>query len=657
MKKFIIFFIVMVLCCGAVMGGCSNTKNTQVTADKNHQFIIKETDEYIVKNGANTGYQIILPANASERLELASQELITFFKEATGITLSVGIDNGQLSTQGKYISIGETQLFNSAGITLDKVALGTDGVRVITKDNTIFLVGGGDDGALFAVYTLLEDLFNYDWFYQDCYSLDRNVTQVKLKDYNITDIPDMAVRIPNLGYLKNNMILGKRMKFSDSFLSGRIYVTNPDKTERGNNTHSSYVYIPPEYYNDLENNPEHYHPEWFASNGINQLCYMAGVKEGERVEGDSYSQMVDAVFEVVKFNLKKDTVNKIMMLGIQDFEMGWCSCSACSEVKEKYGVNSASVVMLLNNVNKKVKAWFETEDGKEYKRDFKLALLAYYGLVSAPAVDGKVKLKADPEIAVCYAPIEADFTRPFSAPENVVYYNNILKWSEVCDNLMFWVYSTIYTDFLIPLNIFNSQQENYQLFKKLNTIWVFNESQGGQAGGGTGWMVLKCYLDAKLAWNVNYDYNELIKKFFANYFGVANEEMTKIFNSVMTHWMVQEENGMKSMQSAYSSTTYKQEKWWPKSVLMGWLDMYDDALNKIEHLKYSDKKEYNALYKRITMERLTVYYMLVSFYDGTSTPEQVSFWKNTFKYDVGIAELNQISESAYVYQLLDSWGV
>jgi nicotinic acid phosphoribosyltransferase len=69
------------------------------------------------------------------------------------------------------------------------------------------------------------------------------------------------------------------------------------------------------------------------------------------------------------------------------------------------------------------------------------------------------------------------------------------------------------------LNIFNSQQQNYQLFKKLNTIWVFNESQGGQSGGGTGWMVLKCYLDAKLAWNVNYDYNELIKKFFANYFG------------------------------------------------------------------------------------------------------------------------------------------
>lgn len=656
MKKFIILIMVFAMCCTTVFAGCNNTKNSN-TVDKNHQFIIEETNKYIINNGVNTGYKILIPSNASERIKLASEELITFFSEATGVVLTVIEESENLSTNDKFISIGETELFVSANITLDKSALGADGVRIITKDNTIFLIGGGDDGALFAVYTLLEDLFNYEWFYQDCYSLDRGVKDVKFKLYDITDIPDISVRIPNLGYLKSNIVLGKRLKFSDSFLSGRIYVTNPDKTERGNNTHSSYVYIPPEYYNNLEENPDHYHPEWFASNGIGQLCYMAGVKEEERVDGDSYSMMVDAVFEVVKFNLKKDRINTIMMLGIQDFEMGWCSCDACEEVKEKYGVNSASVVMLLNNVNRKVKQWFETSEGKEYKRDFKLALLAYYGLVSAPAVEGKEKLKADPEIAVCYAPIEADFTRPFSAPENIVYYDNILKWSEVCDNFMFWVYSTIYTDFLIPLNTFNSQQENYQLFKELNTKWVFDESQGGQAGGGTGWMVLKCYLDAKLAWNVNYDYNQLIKKFFKNYFGVAEQEMTEVFNSFMAHWMIQEENGMKSMQSAYSSTMYKQEKYWPKQVLLGWLDLYDAALSKIEHLQYSNKTEYNALYKRITMERLTVFYMLVSFYEGTSTPEQVSYWKNSFKYDVGIAGLNEISESAAMYQLLDSWGI
>lgn len=656
MKKLMILILVLVTCLSTVFVGC-NKGNKENAQSGNHQFNIEETDSYLVKNGANTGYKILLPQDASDRLELASQELVVFFSEATGIVLPVQEEVDGLSTADKYISIGQTKLFNSTGIALDKSALGADGVRIITKDNTIFLLGGGDDGALFAVYTLLEDLFNYDWFYQDCYSLDKGVTDVKLKAYDITDIPDIAVRIPNLGYLKSNIILGKRMKFSDSFLSGRIYVTNPEKTDRGNNTHSSYVYIPPEYYNDFENNPENYHPEWFASNGIGQLCYMAGVKEGERADGDSYSQMIDAVFEVVKFNLKKDRVNNIMMLGIQDLEMGWCGCDACKEVKEKYGVNSASVVMLLNNVNRKVKAWFETEEGKEYKRDFKLALLAYYGLVNAPSIDGKVKLKADPEIAVCYAPIEADFTRPFSAPENVVYYNNILGWGEVCDNLMFWVYSTIYTDFLMPLNIFNSQQENYKLFNDLNAIWVLNESQGGQSGGGTGWMVLKCYLDAKLAWNVNCDYNELIKKFFKNYFGVAEQEMTEVFNAFMAHWMIQEENGMKSMQSAYSSTMYKQEKFWPKQVLMGWLDLYDRALDKIEHLQYTNKKEYNALYKRITMERLTVFYMLVSFYEGSSTAEQVNYWKNSFKYDVGVAGLNQISESANMYQLLDSWGV
>ena len=168
-KKITVVFLAAMM---AMMGASCKDKNGDSSSTGSEEPPIVEdveTDTDLIKNGV-TSYSIVVPTQSDKTILNASKELQYFFEEATGITLSVGIDNGHLSTQGQYISIGETQLFNSAGITLDKVALGADGVRVITKDNTIFLVGGSDDGALFAVYTLLEDLFNYDWFYQDCYT-------------------------------------------------------------------------------------------------------------------------------------------------------------------------------------------------------------------------------------------------------------------------------------------------------------------------------------------------------------------------------------------------------------------------------------------------------------------------------------------------------
>ena len=101
----------------------------------------------------------------------------------------------------------------------------------------------------------------------------------------------------------------------------------------------------------------------------------------------------------------------------------------------------------MNDLNVLVKEWF-TGDGKAYARDYKLAFLAYYNTVAAPA---KLKtgsldeyepvapeVKADPEIAVIYAPIEGDFSRTIDDPNstNTTIYHNMLKWSAVCDHLM-----------------------------------------------------------------------------------------------------------------------------------------------------------------------------------------------------------------------------
>ena len=76
-------------------------------------------------------YAILLSQSATPSERFASQELLTFFRQATGIELPVVT---QVQADEKYFSVGNTPLFAKFGETLDRRELNTDGVRVFTKD-------------------------------------------------------------------------------------------------------------------------------------------------------------------------------------------------------------------------------------------------------------------------------------------------------------------------------------------------------------------------------------------------------------------------------------------------------------------------------------------------------------------------------------------
>ena len=54
----------------------------------------------------------------------------------------------------------------------------------------MYIVGGSDNGVLYGVYDFLKVNFGYEQYYKDCFDIDTGVTDLPLKNYNITDIPD-----------------------------------------------------------------------------------------------------------------------------------------------------------------------------------------------------------------------------------------------------------------------------------------------------------------------------------------------------------------------------------------------------------------------------------------------------------------------------------
>ncbi len=675
-RVFILLLSVILLLSCTASFGCGTKKEETKEKEGTHEKEVKDTENFILKSG-ECGYKIVIPENASEDEVFASEEFGYFFKDATGFSLPVIKDTGlTYNEKDKYFSIGRTSLLSSANVAVEKSVLGRDGVKIKTVGNTVFLCGGEDDGTIFSVYVLLENLFNYDCFYTDCYYIDTGVSELKLMEYDITDVPDFAYRIPSMGYLWDSTTLARRMRYNDYFCYDEVYIQNPEKigSTKSLSQHNSFYYLPPEYYLN-PSDTEHYRPEWFSnqnssrkSNYPAQLCYTA--------HGDSakYDEMVEEIFSVMKFNLMRDKKNHIISLAMQD-DFGACTCSACIVNKEKYGADSASVVLMCNVLAEKIAAWFETPEGSEYKRDLKVGFLAYHSYEKAPMKFNSATGKNEPtdikgfnkkvgdvtvQTYVLYAPIFANYLKPMTDVVNKDEYDNISVWSEICSAMSVWQYSANYSPsargYMIPLNTFNSQQANYRLYFNKGADWIFSQGQHNQTVGATGWMILRTYLDSKLAWNCNIDYNYYLNKFFKNYFGVCETEMLNIFNLFRAQAMIAEDKGYNPDRTAYTTDIAKPE-YWPMGVLLNWLSLYDKALTKIDGLKETDKYLYNTLYKHIAMERLSVYYLLVTNY-SEDLGDYALQYKLQFKNDVNLTGLTMLAESGNIGGLItDDWEI
>ena len=167
--------------------------------NENHKFLYKTTETYMVKDG-KTSYKVVVPEIETQSVSYAKSELSRFFKEATGIDLKFVKDTGLThNAENRYISLGDTSLYKSLNRSDDMRSLKKDGTKIFTKDNTVYIIGGAEIGVLNGVYDFLKINFGFEYFFTDSYTLRTNVTNLKLLDYDVTDVSDIEYR-QRIGY-------------------------------------------------------------------------------------------------------------------------------------------------------------------------------------------------------------------------------------------------------------------------------------------------------------------------------------------------------------------------------------------------------------------------------------------------------------------------
>lgn len=608
--------------------------------------VTARTNDYLVRDG-KTDYAIVYPENATDRENTAVSELQTYFQAATGITLATISDASAVySNSARYISVGATSFVEAAGIAVDADVLGQSGARVVTKDYTIFLTGAYDYGTLYAVYEFLGYVFDWEVYSDTVITYNENVTEVPLMDFDVTEVPDFEFNAVGSLYIRNDEDLMNRF---------RMIKLQDQAFGYGDNIyHNSLEWLPTATYKSA-------HPKWYSSYG-NNLCYYA---QGDEEE---YEALVAEVASLMKERIKANPGKIYISFGIQDTQT-LCNCIHCQEMRAKYNdSDAAGVILMLNDVYSILQEWFDG-DGAQYYCGQKILFFAYHATntppVSLNAETGEYEsLLIDPDdpeagtfscenIVPWFAETNGDYLYSLLENESIngSIAENLKGWGAISDEILFWTYGTNFSYYLTPYYSFEGFQKTYQFAADEGVRTLYAQHQTTNANS-TGWERLKGYLNYKLAWNVNYNVNELIERFFENYFGPAAEEMLDLFNEYRVVGHTQMENGYAVRRSIFANPL--QASYWPRNSLVDWMGNIDAALEAIADV--SDDL-YDVYYSNIATERIWVLYLMVNIYSSSLSTDTVTQYRTQIKEDCTLAGIDYVSEQVAISTLWSQWGL
>ena len=611
-----------------------------------HVYTATDTDEWLVKNG-KTDYKLVLPADYSSTLRIARTEFTDLFKDATGISLTVLTDDQAGSaTNGKYISLGDTALLQNSGITVDAETLAADGHRIVTKDDDIYLFGGKDEGTVFSVYTFMRLTFNYETYYYDCMEIE-NTSEKKLKNYDVTDIPDFKFRAHNSDVTTyestdydENMFAWRLGYYGKEATRGYwwmpVHKDASDFTKRGESASTNVTYwFPTDMY-------EAEHPNWFSNRKASrgqQLCFTARGDEAE------YQAMVQTAFEKVIAHLKWYTPDKyphykVMTMTHMD-NMDYCTCDKCNEVYSYYGDSVASTqVLFMNDLAKLVEA--ELEKNKEanwYREDFKLLFFAYNHNFQPPArydANEKKYVPIDDKVIV-HDKVIAWFCRDangqavFNEDQNSALIAALEGWSAVAKNIYYWNYGGNFRNQMIPLETFQyTTPAMYAYFCNKSDQFWFTE----MGSTSTAWHNLKVYLDAKLSWDTSLNVEELTEKWMKAMYKDAAGTMQNLLQSLRSYQQRILIGEYELVSNGDGSPEMLQPEFWPVGTLRGWINQTDKAKEEVARFAVLDPKLYDKICGYIELEAISPLYLMIELHGGKISKEDRAKYLARVDHDI-----------------------
>ncbi len=421
-------------------------------------------------------YTIVLPADAIPAERSAAAELQHYLRRIGGIEVPVAAAAAP-GQPAIYVG-GHTP----EELRPDEIILGNSG-------GDILLTGARPRGALYAVYTYLEEYLDVRFW---------TATESTVPQRDLTELPKPELRYaPPFYYRETNYrqaardpALAVKFKLNGTFneippeLGGHLVFTGL--------VHTFDKFMPAaRYFAD--------HPEWFSLNN--------GRRIGGQTDGQlclTNPEMRQEFLRILRRMLEQDPSIRILSVSQNDNAV-YCQCDACAAIDVREGSQSGSLLDFVN--------FIATELQPDYP-ELWVETLAYLYTRKPPE---HIRPAANVLIRLCS--IEADFSHPLDSEANASFRDDLTVWREIAPQLAIWNYVTNFTNYLLPHPNMSAWAADCRFFAANRVKAVFQQADGATEVGP--WVALRSWLLAKLLWDPSQNQDELIDTFLAGYYGGA----------------------------------------------------------------------------------------------------------------------------------------
>ena len=412
---------------------------------------------------------IALRPGASEPETRAANVLRSYLQQITG--QPVPLQSAEKVPDGYApVLLGKHPALQQFGFQ-QPPALPDDAFFLEGKNGAFLIAGGGDMGAEYGVYTLLELLGCRKYSPRDSFIPD-------IKNLQLPAYPP-ATEIPAFPYRE----LHYEPAFDEGWARWHKLKTRRNKdADWGLFVHTFQHLCPAERYFAE-------HPEYFAWNGAQrspgQLC----------LSNDTVRQIVtDALRE--KIREKPDA--KYWSVSQND-NFDYCKCPRCAAADARYGSPAGTLLAFVN----KIAASFP---------DKTLSTLAYQYTRQAPK-----GIKPAKNVSVCLCSIECN--RGQSIEDGCTdFARDVRAWSALTSHLMIWDYVVQFRSYVSPFPNWHTLQPNLQFFRQNGVNMVFEQGSGRDCSEFSD---MRAYLLAKLMWNPQANMDSILTDFGDGYYGSA----------------------------------------------------------------------------------------------------------------------------------------
>jgi sugar lactone lactonase YvrE len=436
-------------------------------------------------------YTIALAANPTPMDAKAAAVLAWTLEEMTGATFTIVREGAGAKLGSKAISIGQTELFKAAKLKEANLDLGGEGYAIATKGANLFLWGGDVRGAIYAVYSFLEEDLGCRW-----YSWGDESTRIPRKS-TLAFKPTLRHFVP--------VLVTRDPYYYDAFNSEwslRNKTDSPNvaqpKEFGGYSRHAIFVHS----YNALVPPAEYFekHPEYFSE--------IAGKRQPVQL-CLSNPDVLRILTENVKKSLRDNPGSKFISVSPNDGK-GYCECSLCSALdKAEETVPGSKSGTLINFCNKVAEAIEPEFPG------VKISTLAYLDTYMPPKT---IKPHENVIIQLCTDAHAWKYQFDFIT-ESEKFQTAMKAWEAIGADMFIWDYTTSFVHYMVPMPNMPVVRENIKFYMDHGAKGVM--LQGSYQSPGSDMGPMRSWVWAKQLWDPSLDTYALMKDFIYGYYGDA----------------------------------------------------------------------------------------------------------------------------------------